>query len=148
MEFFVAPVPRERSYEQAVLLRQALEANGYGWWVIERRSEPGFAGVIIVDDIGWAPPFEPRQEIGWRLPVHAWGQGFATEAAAAAMTYTFKGLKWHQLVATTSRLNVRSIRVMDKLGMTRDESSDFEHPLVPEGHRLRPHILFRKTASR
>lgn len=144
MEFFVEPTPRERSREQAGLMRADLQRNGYGWWVVERLDSPGFGGVIAADDIRWETPFEPRREIGWRLPVHMWGQGFATEAASAALRYVFDELKWPEIVAMTSKLNVRSMRVMDKLGMTRNVHDDFEHPRVPLGHRVRPHVLYRK----
>jgi RimJ/RimL family protein N-acetyltransferase len=79
------------------------------------------------------------------LPAHLWGQGYATEAAQAAMRYAFEELDWPEIVAFTSRLNVRSMRVMEKLGMRRDFSADFDHPRVPERHRIRPHVLYRKS---
>jgi RimJ/RimL family protein N-acetyltransferase len=98
---------------------------------------------VVADDIRWETPVEPRREIGWRLPVHMWGQGFATEAAAAVLRYVFEELKWPQIVAMTSRQNMRSMRVMEKLGMNRDPNGDFDHPRVPAGHRIRPHVLYR-----
>ena len=148
MEFFVEPTPREHSYESAARLRDGLERNGYGWWVIERKGVPGFAGVVVVDDIHWDAPFQPLREIGWRLPVHSWGQGFATEAASKALRFAFEVLRWPEIVAMTARSNVRSQRVMEKLGMTRDLSGDFDHPRVPIGHRIRPHVLYRATSAR
>jgi RimJ/RimL family protein N-acetyltransferase len=144
MEFFPAPIPHERSRESAALMREELERNGYGWFVLERKDAPGFGGVIAITEVRWEAPFEPKQEIGWRLPVHMWGQGFATEAAAAAMDFAFHELDWPEIVAFTSRLNLRSMRVMEKIGMVRDVQGDFEHPRVPEGHRIRPHVLYRK----
>jgi RimJ/RimL family protein N-acetyltransferase len=48
-----------------------------------------------------------------------------------------------EIVSFTSGLNVRSWRVMERLGMRRDASGDFEHPNVPEGHPVRPHVLYR-----
>jgi len=146
MEFFVEPIPRERSRETATLMRADLERNGYGWWIIERLNSPGFAGVVVADDIRWDAPFEPRREIGWRLPVHTWGQGFATEAASAVLQYVFDKLGWPEIVAMTSQLNLRSMRVMEKLAMKRDLAGDFEHPRVPQGHRLRTHVLYRKLS--
>ena len=80
MEFFVEPTPRERSRELAALMRTDLQRNGYGWFVLERNEAPGFAGVIAIDDIRWDTPFEPRREIGWRLPVSSWGQGLQPRA--------------------------------------------------------------------
>jgi RimJ/RimL family protein N-acetyltransferase len=147
MEFFPHPITREYSRERAARVRIDLERNGYGWFVLERKAEPGFAGVIVIDDIHWDTPVLPRREIGWRLPTYAWGQGFATEAARAALEYAFEKLGWPEIVAMTSRLNVRSIRVMEKLGMVRDAACDFEHPRVPEGHPIRPHVLYRKSAT-
>jgi RimJ/RimL family protein N-acetyltransferase len=146
MEFFPHRIAPEYSREQAARVRAELERNGYGWFVLERKAEPGFAGVIVIDDIHWDTPFQPRREIGWRLPVYAWGRGFATEAAGAALEYAFDTLAWPEIVAMTSRLNLRSIRVMEKLGMVRDADCDFEHPRIPEGHPIRPHVLYRKCA--
>lgn len=40
------------------------------------------------------------------------------------------------------------ISVMEKLGMTRDRAADFDHPRVPAGHPLRPHVLHRLCAPR
>ena len=144
MEFFVEPTPRERSYEQARSMRADLDANGYGWFVLERKDEPGFAGVIAVDDIRYEMPFRPLREIGWRLPVRAWGNGYATEAAAAAMRFAFETLKWPEIIAMTARINARSRRVMEKLGMTHDPAEDFDHPRVPAGREIRHHVLYRK----
>jgi len=39
--------------------------------------------------------------------------------------------------------NTPSRRVMEKLGMHRDPAEDFDHPSVPEGDRLRRHVLYR-----
>lgn len=148
MEFFVEPVARERSRATASVIRRNLDRNGYGWFVLERKDSPGFAGTIVIDDIHWEAPFEPRREIGWRLPVAAWGHGFATEAAAAARDYAFRHLGWDAIVAMTSRLNLRSMGVMEKIGMTRDATADFDHPNVPAGHPIRPHVLYRVRANR
>jgi hypothetical protein len=51
-------------------------------------------------------------------------------------------LEIDELVSFTSAVNVRSRRVMERLGMTRDPADDFDHPLVVEGS-LRPHVLYR-----
>ena len=143
MEFFVSTLPREQSYESAQWMRENLERNGYGWFVMERKDRPGFSGVIAIDDIRWETPFQPRREIGWRLPVDAWGHGFATEGAGALMRYAFETLRWPEIVAMTATPNLRSMRVMERLGMTRNPAEDFDHIRVPEGHPLRRHVLYR-----
>jgi RimJ/RimL family protein N-acetyltransferase len=87
-------------------------------------------------------------EIGWRLDRHAWGHGYATEAARAAAGFAFTVLGLDELVSFTSDGNARSRAVMERLGMTRDEGGDFHHPNVPAGHALRPHVLYRLPRGR
>jgi len=88
-------------------------------------------------------PFRPCVEIGWRLASESWGQGLATEGARAVVDHAFGVLALREIVSFTTAANLRSRRVMEKLGMSRDPREDFDHPLIPEGHRLRPHVLYR-----
>ena len=123
------------------------DQHGFGLWALERRADGcflGFAGLAIV---GFQSPIEGEVEIGWRLARHAWGQGFAHEAAAAAMAHGFGELGLSQIFAMTVVGNDRSRRLMDKLGMVRTPELDFDHPRVPEGHLVRPQIVYRKDAS-
>jgi len=71
------------------------------------------------------------------------GRGFATEAARAAITDGFERLGLEEVVSFTAPAHVRSTRVMDRLGMTHHPEDDFDHPRLPEGHRLRRHVLYR-----
>src|SRR5437762_1345057 len=87
--------------------------------------------------------FTPCVEIGWRLAAECWGRGLATEGASAVADYAFKNLSLDEIIATTVPANTRSRRVMEKLAMTHNPANDFDHPLLPEGHRLRRHMLYR-----
>jgi len=80
--------------------------------------------------------------VGWRLARSAWGHGYATEAAEAALAYAFDELRLDEVVSFTATTNVRSQRVMQRLGMTHDESDDFDHPRVDDP-RIRRHVLYR-----
>jgi RimJ/RimL family protein N-acetyltransferase len=84
-------------------------------------------------------------EIGWRLAREAWGQGFATEAAREVVRFAFdaSGADLPALISFTATTNEPSRRVMRRLGMTHDPADDFEHPALPPGHELRPHVLYR-----
>jgi len=62
--------------------------------------------------------------------------------------YAFEVVKLNQLVSMTVPANMRSRRVMEKLGMTRDPSDDFDHPNIPDGHSLRHNVLYRLQRSR
>jgi RimJ/RimL family protein N-acetyltransferase len=143
MEFFPSTMDRERSQQQAALMHDDLEKNGYGWFVIERKDRPGFAGVLALDDIRYEMPFEPLREIGWRLPVESWGNGYATEGARALLRFAFEELQWPEVIAMTAVINMRSRRVMEKLGMTHDPAEDFDHPRVPDGLAIKRHVLYR-----
>jgi ribosomal-protein-alanine N-acetyltransferase len=82
-------------------------------------------------------------EIGWRLATACWGHGYATEAARAALAFGFNALGLDEIVALTAPDNLRSRRVMERIGMTRNPADDFDHPVIPEGHPLRRCILYR-----
>ena len=85
--------------------------------------------------------FAPGIEIGWRLAHEYWGHGYAPEAATACLEYTRKQPGHSQnLYSFTSLPNLRSERVMQKIGMTR--MKEFDHPLVPADHPLRKHVLY------
>lgn len=146
MEFFPSPIEPEASRAKVAIIQSELRSRGYGWFVMERKNEPGFAGVLVVDDVRYDVPYQPRREIGWRLPVACWGHGYASEGAAALLEYAFGTLGWPHIVAMTALVNVRSQRVMQRIGMTRDPTEDFQHPRLAAGHRLAHHILYRKSA--
>ena len=76
-----------------------------------------------------------------------WGQGYATEAAAAALEDGFGRLGLDEIVAYTTPVNHRSRAVMARLGMSRDPDEDFDHPRVPETHPLRRHVLYRLSRA-
>jgi RimJ/RimL family protein N-acetyltransferase len=100
----------------------------------------GFTGLSVP---GFEAPFTPAVEVGWRLARWAWGNGYATEAATAALDFGFSRAALDEVVSFTSFQNIRSQAVMQRLGMTRDPTDDFEPPRIPPGHRLRPHVLYR-----
>ena len=79
-------------------------------------------------------------EIGWRLAAHAWGHGYATEAARAASTSGWSRSGLPELWSITAVLNRPSQAVMRRIGLR--QHSQFEHPVVPVGHPLRPHVAY------
>lgn len=126
----------------AVQIRAFLTANGWGLWAVEEQGKGGFIGFVGLS----RPTFEPftdSVEIGWRLAKPTWRKGYATEAAQAALAHGFTMLGLEEIVAFTVPANRPSRRVMEKLGMQRDEAGDFLHPRIVEGHPLRPHVLYR-----
>ncbi|OGK04802.1 MAG: GNAT family N-acetyltransferase [Candidatus Riflebacteria bacterium GWC2_50_8] len=142
MKYFPTLLTREQSDLLADRCQAFIEEHGWGLWAVETRTEGlfiGFVGLSIpVADL----PFNPCVEIGWRLSRLAWGKGYATEAARAALRLGFETLHLSDIVSFTSVINVKSRAVMERLGMIPD-SSTFEHPRVPPGNSLREHCLYR-----
>jgi RimJ/RimL family protein N-acetyltransferase len=136
------------SREESDAFVDRIEANwrerGFGLWAIEVPDEAGligYAGLAV-------HPFMTTPEIGWRLARRFWGRGFATEAARAALTDAFERVGLAEVVSFTVPANVRSTRVMERLGMTHDPRDDFDHPRFPPGHRLSRHVLYRVDRER
>jgi RimJ/RimL family protein N-acetyltransferase len=142
-EFFAKSYTRELSESAAATMREQLNRNGHGWWAVEVRGGPSFAGVIALQEVPFQAPFTPANEIGWRFAFDNWGRGYATEGARAALDFAFNELSWREVVAFTAATNVRSQRVMERLGMTHQPIDDFDHPKIEPGHPLRRHVLYR-----
>jgi|SRR5580658_8780031 RimJ/RimL family protein N-acetyltransferase len=119
------------------------DRHGFGPWAAELRESHTFLGFIGLSVPPFDAPFMPAVEVGWRLRSDYWNRGLATEGARAAMRYGFETLNLAGLVSFTVPANMRSRRVMEKLGMTHDQRDDFDHPLLPAGHPLRTHVLYR-----
>lgn len=147
MEHFPALLSKEESDDLARRIQKELKERPYGLWAVERTDTDTFIGFVGLHEHTFETPFTPCIEIGWRIDSPHWRQGFAFEAAKAVLAYAFDALKIQELVSFTTKTNTRSIHLMEKLGMTRREEEDFEHPKLKEGHRLRPHVLYRISSS-
>jgi RimJ/RimL family protein N-acetyltransferase len=145
MEHLLGVMTRSQSDALLARLRQFDPLRGLGCWAVEVPERTSFAGLVMLKQPGFAAPFQPCVEIGWRFGAEHWGQGYASEAARALLAYGFDRLDLPEIVAFTVPANLRSQRVMDRIGLRRDPAADFEHPLVPPGHRLRAHVLYRLT---
>ena len=148
MEFMPAPLTREESDALVDRAEAHFAAHGFGPWAAELKAMGKFIGFIGLSIPRFEAHFTPCVEIGWRLAAAHWGRGLATEGAQAAVDHAFRNLGLVELVSFTSVGNVRSRRVMEKIGMTHDAADDFDHPGLPEGHWLRRHVLYRKTGAR
>lgn len=88
-------------------------------------------------------PFAPALEIGWQLGFQYWGIEYVTEGATAVLDYGLRILKFSEIISYNAVNNIRSQRVMEKIGMKRDLADDFLDPNLPSDHRLAQHILYR-----
>jgi RimJ/RimL family protein N-acetyltransferase len=146
MKYFPETLSHEETIQMLDRIRLSFEKNNFGLYAVEDKLAGEFIGFT-----GFAIPsfesfFTPCVEIGWRLRKESWGQGFATEAAAACLKYGFTTLNFKKVVSFTSALNVNSERVMTRIGMRK--VGDFDHPKIPLANILCKHVLYKINNSR
>jgi RimJ/RimL family protein N-acetyltransferase len=143
MEFFPAPLEPSESDAQAARICSELAGRGFGRWAVEVPGVSRFIGFVGLSVPSFRAAFTPCVEIAWRLAYEHWGQGYATEAAFAALDFGFRRLALEEILSFTVPANLRSRRVMERIGMTRSPADDFDHPALPAGHPLSRHVLYR-----
>jgi len=146
-EFLAGGLSRDKSDRLIERIEHHFTRHGFGLWAAELRpgavADPLLIGYVGLSVPAFAAHFTPCVEIGWRLAAEYWGHGLATEGAREVVRHAFEELGLPALVSMTVPANLRSRRVMEKLGMSHDPREDFDHPGVPEGHALRRHVLYR-----
>ncbi len=147
MEHFPGTLSRAESDAMAARNRDHFAAHGFGFWAVEVPGCAAFVGFVGLAVPRFEAHFTPCVEIGWRLAAEHWSKGYATEAASAVLAHAFGPLGLEEVLSFTVPANLRSRRVMERLGMTRSLKDDFEHPGLPEGHPLRPHVLYRLSRA-
>jgi RimJ/RimL family protein N-acetyltransferase len=124
---------------------KAFETRGYAPWAVEipgLSSCIGFVGPALVEQ---PQQLAGKMEMAWRLDRPYWKKGYATEAAHASMRDVFLRMEPPEIIAYTAAVNIPSRRVMERLGMTQDIDSAFDHPTLEANDTLRAHVVFRLT---
>lgn len=141
MEWFPFRLDAAQSDMLVDAIEQRIADNGWGMWAVEVVGGAGFIGFVGLNDasnqVGYA-----AIEVGWRLAREHWGHGYAPEAALASLAFAFDVLALEEIVAFTATGNVKSRRVMQKIGMTHDPDRDFDHPRIPPDSPLLRHVLY------
>jgi RimJ/RimL family protein N-acetyltransferase len=145
MRFF--PQTLDRSASDALIdrIEAGFGQRGYGLWALEVTETGAFIGFTGLNPMPDGVPGAGGVEIGWRLARHAWHHGYATEAARAALGVAFDGVGLPEIWSMTAVLNEPSQAVMRRLGLT--EAARFDHPGVPAGHPLQPHVMYHRPAQ-
>jgi len=142
MRHFAAPLSRAESDAMLARIRAHEAEHGFCFWAAEeRRGDARLLGFCGLQRVAFEARFTPAVEIGWRLFPAFWGRGLAREAAELALDAAFGPFNLDEVVAFTVPANEPSWGLMRRLGMRPD--GGFEHPRLPEGHALRPHLLYR-----
>jgi RimJ/RimL family protein N-acetyltransferase len=140
MRYFPALLDRVESDRSIERFEQRFEEQGFGLWAVELLATGEFIGFTGLNTMPDGVPGSGDQEVGWRLARHAWHQGYATEAARAALDVGLNQLRLPRIWSMTAVLNTPSRAVMERLGMVRHRL--FDHPKLEARHALRPHVAY------
>jgi len=143
MRHFPATLSRAESAAMIGRIGAHFDHHGFGMWAVEVVETGAFIGFVGLGVPRFEARFTPCVEIGWRLSRASWGHGYATEGARAALHRGFTAHGLEEILAFTVPANGRSRAVMERLGMRHFPEEDFDHPLLPEGHPIRRHVLYR-----
>ncbi|MEG3086062.1 GNAT family N-acetyltransferase [Sphingomonas sp. PB4P5] len=116
--------------------------EGLGFWVVERRVDRAIAGFCGLKRGAEATPIAGAVEAGWMLAVPYWGMGYAHEAMVASLAWGWAHKDAARIVAITAARNVKSQKLMARLGMMREADMEFDHPAFAVGDPLRPTVTY------
>jgi len=142
MEYYPDILSREQSDAMLDKLSSLIAQKGWGFWAVELLDSKQLIGFVGLHEPDYKLPVSPCTEVGWRLAKQYWGQGYATEAATAAIDFGLKSLKLPAIYSFTSVINTRSAAVMKRLNME-NTHTNFLHPELNSNHRLAEHVLYR-----
>lgn len=140
---YLLPLTRSESLDVFNHIRKDIDRRGWGVWAVDVNGI--FAGMTGLHVPDYHLPFSPCTEVLWRLRKEFWGRGVAFDAATKAVDFGFSKAGLEEIVSFATPLNLRSIRLMERLGFRRDDQGDFDHPEIPTGNDFRRHVLYRKT---
>jgi RimJ/RimL family protein N-acetyltransferase len=109
---------RAESDEGSARIAAHWDAYGFGLWAAVERATGEMLGFVGLCHPVWWPAMVDRVEVGWRLRREAWGAGFATEGARAAVRAGFETLGLERIVSFVDPANDRSLAVARRLGMS------------------------------
>ncbi|WP_380778564.1 GNAT family N-acetyltransferase [Sphingomonas sp. R86520] len=141
---YLGPAPSlAESGETVARQRKVLADYRSCFWVLERRDTGALIGWCGIKPGPVGTPIDAEPEIGWSLARTEWGQGYAREAADAALAWGWHEMNLPTVWAITVPANTASRALMDRLGMTRVIDGDFDHPKFADDDPRRRHILYR-----
>lgn len=122
MRYLGGVITSAQSDDIAAWAQETFATKRIGLLAVERQADGAFLGMCGLHNVRWYPDIE----IGWRLAREYWGNGYATEAAAAWLEYGFQTMALPRVISIADAPNARSIAVMKRLGMTLDHEAELE----------------------
>ena len=140
MEFFPATATKIQTIEYIDRMNLMCIEKGYCYFAVDQLKDGSFIGFIGLCYQTYKSQFTPSVDIGWRLNKKYWNYGLATEGAKQCLDYGFNKLGLRKIIATTPIINIKSIRVMEKIGM--QKLTEFKHPRVQSDNKISDCVCF------
>ncbi|MFZ6053041.1 GNAT family N-acetyltransferase [Halocola ammonii] len=141
MEHFPRPLEKSETADFIKRLQDHYKNYGHCYFATEILDTGEFIGFIGLAFQQYESPFTPSVDIGWRLKKSAWGKGYATEGALRCLEYGFTQLNLNEVISTCPKENLRSERVMQKIGMSK--IGEFNHPNLDDSPHLQNCVCYR-----
>jgi RimJ/RimL family protein N-acetyltransferase len=141
MQFFPALPSIQETTAFIERMQTQFAKKNYCYFAVDELASGTFIGFIGLSDQTYESDFTPHTDIGWRLRRSSWSRGYATEGAKACLEYAKQELNIPEIFAVASKVNLNSINVMEKIGMS--YVKNFEHPGLKHNARLKTCVLYR-----
>lgn len=140
MEFFPKIPTKQQTIEFVERMRQQFLSKGFCYFAVDKLENSEFIGFIGLSEQTYSADFTPCIDIGWRIKSSEWNNGLATEGAERCLNYGLNELKIEKIYSIAPKVNIKSERVMTKIGM--QKLYEFEHPLLITEKRLSLCVLY------
>ncbi len=138
----LGPVKDKAASDAVIAKHDGFRHEGLGFWVVERRQDGAMLGFCGLKRGDAHNPIAGEIEAGWIIDRPYWRRGYALEATRAALDWGWAHFDAPRIVAITAAVNIKSQRMMERLGMHRVPDGDFDHALAPTGDRLRRTVTY------
>ena len=140
MEFFPSTQTRDQTLSFIERMQVQFSEKGFCYFAVDKIQTNELIGFIGINIQTFESDFTPCIDIGWRLSSNEWNKGFATEGAKRCLDFAFSTLSISKIYSITPKVNLKSERIMIKLGMKKVKN--FIFPALQEDERLRECVLY------
>ena len=141
MQFFPAIATKIQTVEFIDRMKLMYIEKGYCYFAVNQLKDESFIGFIGLCNQTYESQVTPNVDIGWRLNKKYWNNGLATEGAKKCLDYGFNKLELKNIISTAPIINIKSIRVMEKIGM--QKLTEFNHPRLKSNEKLEDCVCFK-----
>lgn len=143
MKFFEDVMTKDQSSSFFERMKKEYAETGRCYFPVEELETGDFIGIIGLSLKTFESDYTPNVDIGWRLVQKHWNKGYATEGAKRCLDYAFNDLKLEKIICIAPVVNVKSEKVMQKIGLVK--VGTFIHPQLLNNKKLQECVMYQIT---